>query len=126
MRTSSIRIDRLSESNVGRVVPRDHALRVLDVDDRLEAQRLVVFGNLEPTVVGALAIPDLEASFDVRRRATALHDLAMGSCCGLQRHAEILRAAQRNDRVKTKEIPAVDKRALQANNRALIHIRIAA
>src|SRR5258706_8086396 len=90
MGTSAIWIDRLRESDVGRVVARNHALRVLDTDDGLQAQRLVA-RILEPSVVGAIAIPDLEAALDVRGRATALHDFAMRPGCGFQRHDEILR-----------------------------------
>src|SRR5438132_701433 len=90
MRTSAIRIDRLRESDVGGVVARDDALRVLDRDHRLRFRRLVA-GILEPAVVGFLALPHLEATFDVDGRATAFHGLAMVSGGGFERHDESLR-----------------------------------
>src|SRR5471032_2841080 len=96
MRTSSIRIDRLRESNIGRVVPRDHALRVLDGDHRLHARELVA-RILEPPIVVALAIPDFEAPFDVDRGAATFYSVAaMISCSGLQRHAISLRREMRD------------------------------
>ena len=67
-------------------MPRDHALRVLDRDDGLRALVLVA-RILEPAVVGRVAIPFLEAAFDVDRRAAALYRFAgVVPRCGLQGH----------------------------------------
>ena len=85
MAATSIRIDRLRESDIRRVVPRDHALRVLDVNRRLEAKRLL--GRiLEPAVIRGFAIPFLEAALDVDGRAAALDDFAVRARGGFQRH----------------------------------------
>src|SRR4051812_32015281 len=55
------------------------------MNGRLEAKRL--FRRiLEPSIVGRLAIPLLEAAFDVDRRAAALDDFAVRSRGGFQRH----------------------------------------
>ena len=85
MGASPIRIDRLRESDIGRVVPRDHALRVLDGDHGLHARGLVA-RILEPSVVVSIPIPDLESAFDVDGGAAALHGLAMVSGSGFQWH----------------------------------------
>src|SRR5450631_3049188 len=85
MSTSPIWVDGLRESNVGGVVARDHALGVLDGNHGLHARGLVA-RVLEPSVIVGLAIPDLEAAFDVDCGAAALHGLAMVSGGGFQRH----------------------------------------
>src|SRR3954469_15465134 len=91
MRTSSIRIDRLREPDIRRVMPRDHALRVLDRDHRL-GLALLPFGRiLEPAVIDRLAIVDLEAALGIDRRAAALGDFAMVAGGGLEGHRAILR-----------------------------------
>src|SRR5688572_17746131 len=75
MSASPVRIDRLGESDIGRVVTRDHALRALDRDHRFRP-RVLVARVLKPLVVEALARPLLEPAFDIDRRAAALYGFA--------------------------------------------------
>src|SRR5947209_885347 len=95
MAASPIRIDRLSKPDIWRIVPRDHALRVLDRDHRLGPAVLALGRFLEPPVVGRLAVVDLEAALGIDRRAAALGDFAMVAGSGLEGHPSSLREATR-------------------------------
>src|SRR5205823_161187 len=121
MRASSIRIDRLRESDVGRVVARDHALRVLDGDDGLRA-RVLVARILEPAIVGGIALPHLEAAFDVDRGAAALDRFAaVISRRRLERHAASLPSATANASAEFTPNESVDNAASEAPRQRLIH-----
>src|ERR1700687_161081 len=94
MAASPIGIDRLRESNIGRVVPRDDALRALDRNYGLRFRRLFA-RILEPVIIGFLASPYFEASLGVCRRSAAFGDFAVVSGGGFQGHAGSLRAEMR-------------------------------
>ena len=85
MGASPVGVERLREPEVGRVVPRHHALGELKVNRGLEAKRLFR-GILEPAVIRRFAIPLLEAAFDIDGRAAALDNFAVRARGGFQRH----------------------------------------
>ena len=82
MLASSIRIDRLREIEVRRIVARDDRLRALDRDGCLRPGRRLL-RRLEPAVVRALALFLLETPFRIGGRATTLVHFAARSRRGL-------------------------------------------
>jgi len=113
MAASPIGIDRLRQSNIGRAVTGDDALRVLEVNDRLEAHRPI--GRvLEPPIIGRFTLPFLETTFEVDRRTAALDDFAVSTSSCFQRHKTSLRVSPPFASMRKNNLSVVENPSLSA------------
>jgi hypothetical protein len=76
MFASTIRVDRLVESDVGRVVPADHAFRAVGFQRRVDAVGLLLD---VPTIVDRLDAGPFEATRGIGKSAPAFEGLFAGN-----------------------------------------------